>query len=437
VDSSVLLWAVAAALERLGAERPVLACHLNHNLRSAGEAEADAEVVRQLARCVGATVVADQVPAGFIAKRAQEEGGLEAAARRLRYTFFARVAAEHEAAALFLGHHEDDQVETLLLRLLTGGDPASFSGIPGERPLEREGSCRVVRPLLSTSKAEIVQAATDLGLEYAEDATNEELDALRNRVRALLVPRLREVLPGARNRMQATRRRGGMLRAFLDREIERFPWDRQRSEEGPSLSAAVAVLSEVDPYVRLHLLIAAFTELSTASGRRVSERFLAPLLVDDLASIDDFTAEAFGVSVTIAQGRVTLSHSAGVQLPRGFCFVKELQSQKHPGVTINYRVGRREAGIHLAADGLSGPIVLRNRRPGDSLEREGGRRTVKRILIDIGVPQAQREIVPVVEDRNGIAAVLGAAVGSQDALRFNVRHGQASLENVIFVVNQE
>ncbi len=436
-DSSVLLWAVSTTLEALRQNRPLLACHLNHNLRSPNETEADAEVVRTLSRRLGATLVEDAVPAGFIERRARAEGGLEAAARRLRYTFFARVASDYGASAIFLGHHEDDQIETLLMRLLNGGDPASFSGIPEDRPLDAETACRVLRPFLTISKEEIMRAAKDLDLEYADDATNAGLDALRNRVRALIVPRLPEIQPEARSRMQATRRRGRMLRSFLDREIERFSWDRERSEEGLRLNASVADLAEVHPYVRLHLLIAAFDEIETGSQRRVSERFLAPLLIENLSSIDDFKANAFGVSVTLTRGIVTLSKSEGAHHLSGFCFVRELQPEHNPGISIAYRVRRHDVEVHLSTEGLLGPVVLRSRRPGDVLEREGGRRTVKRILIDIGVPRALRESVPIVEDRYGVVAVLASAAGVEDVLRSNVRHGQASVENVIFRVNQE
>jgi tRNA(Ile)-lysidine synthetase-like protein len=436
-DSSVLLWAVSKTLETVRDSRPLFACHLNHNLRSPSETEVDAEAVRTLSRRLGATLVEDAVPAGFIEKRARTDGGLEAAARRVRYTFFARVASEYGASAILLGHHEDDQIETLLMRLLNGGDPASFSGIPEDRPLEAESACRVLRPFLTISKEEILLTAKDLGLKYAVDATNASLDALRNRVRALIVPRLSEIQPEARSRMQATRRRGRMLRSFLDREIDGFPWERQRTEEGMRLSVSVAALAEVHPYVRLHLLIAAFNEIVDGSQRRVSERFLAPLLIENLRSVDDFKADAFGVAVTLTGGIVTLSKSEGAHHIEGFCFVKEVQPEQNPGISVSCRVKRHEVGIHLAAEGLLGPVVLRSRRPGDVLEREGGRRTVKRILIDIGVPSALRESVPIVEDRSGVVAVLGAAVGAEDVLRYNVRHGQASVENVIFSVNQE
>src|SRR5437899_10718946 len=173
-DSTALL----AALAQLAPGRGLglTAAHVDHGLRGA-EGAAEADAVAALATRLGVPFVrrAVTVPAG---------PDLEARARRARYQALARVAQEVGARRIVTGHTQDDQVETVLLRLVRG---AGRRGLGAMRPVRG----RVWRPLLAATRADVRRFLAERGLGFAVDRTNADLRHARNRVRRLLVPLLR------------------------------------------------------------------------------------------------------------------------------------------------------------------------------------------------------------------------------------------------------
>ena len=111
--------------------------------------------------------------------------GLEAAARKARYEVFTRLLQTD--GLLFLGHHADDQVETVLYRLLRGSGSKGLSGIPDSRTLA-EG--RLMRPLLQWQKSQLQDFAKQHNLTWIEDETNLQTTFDRNYLRNRVVPEI-------------------------------------------------------------------------------------------------------------------------------------------------------------------------------------------------------------------------------------------------------
>jgi tRNA(Ile)-lysidine synthase len=185
-DSTALL----DALARWKQSEHLFAAHLNHQLRGA-ESDADETFVRDLTRQL-------QVPV-FIAREdvaacaAQEKKNLEATARRLRYDFLQRTAEQCRARVIVTAHTRDDQVETILLRLLRGTSAAGLQGIHAQ--IELEPALRLVRPLLEIPRAEVLEHCARYQLQVRHDSSNESVDFTRNRVRHELLPLLKTFNP--------------------------------------------------------------------------------------------------------------------------------------------------------------------------------------------------------------------------------------------------
>lgn len=112
--------------------------------------------------------------------------------RTLRYAFFEKMLRLHRSDILLLGHHADDRLETVLMRLVRG---VGFEGLVAPRALHRVSFYTKVRPLLNFSKNEIRNALIACNVPFFEDATNDEDDCLRNRIRHTLIPAFDEVFP--------------------------------------------------------------------------------------------------------------------------------------------------------------------------------------------------------------------------------------------------
>jgi len=166
--------------------------HLNHRLRP--EAGADAEFVRQMAVNLGIPVTVEEVDVA--ARAAQEKRSLEDAGRQARYEFFARVAAAVRASRVATAHTQDDQVETVAMRFLRGTAWEMLAGIPASRRL---GATTVARPLLETTRAELLGYLRRQEIAWRDDATNRDQRFLRNWVRLTWLPALEARHPQSRS----------------------------------------------------------------------------------------------------------------------------------------------------------------------------------------------------------------------------------------------
>jgi len=183
VDSMVLL---SLLLGLPADQRPALTVvHVNHHLREQSQTEAaflERWCVAHHVPLVKADWPADQHPAR----------GIEAAARQFRYHFFAEQMTQQGAAWVATAHQADEQAETLLLKLIRGGDLTQLTGMAPSRPL---ASGQVIHPLLPFTKAQLVAYARHRQIPWYEDQTNQELVASRNRVRHEILPQLMQENP--------------------------------------------------------------------------------------------------------------------------------------------------------------------------------------------------------------------------------------------------
>jgi len=189
-DSLCLLGTLLALRERGHPLAPtaIVVAHLDHGLR--GEAgAADARFVAELAGQLGLRSVSER--ADVVALARQTHRSLEDAARRARYAFLRRVAAEVGAARICTGHTRDDQAETLLLHLVRG---SGLAGLAGMAPLSGD----VARPLLMVTREQTEAYCTAHGWTPREDRSNADTRFLRNRVRHELLPVLERFNPNLR-----------------------------------------------------------------------------------------------------------------------------------------------------------------------------------------------------------------------------------------------
>ncbi len=168
--------------------RRIVVGHFNHRLRGAASG-GDARFVRALAQSHGCEVFIESATKSLTS---QTRGlGLEAVAREARYKFLFTTARVQKCAGIFLGHHADDQAETVLWNILRGSGLRGAAGMQLFR--EREGLL-LVRPLLRVTREEIERYANEHRQKYRHDAGNDGLDFTRNRLRHQLLPELRRVL---------------------------------------------------------------------------------------------------------------------------------------------------------------------------------------------------------------------------------------------------
>lgn len=173
--------------------------HLHHGLRGPA-ADRDAALVRALAARLKTPFLLEALDVRGLA--AARRGGLEDAGRAARFAALARLAKTGGFSKVALGHHSDDNAETVLLHLLRGTKAKGLAGIPPSRPLPG-CAARVVRPLLALTREETRAYCREFGLRWREDATNRDEGFARNWVRRRLIPLMESRSPRLREHLAA------------------------------------------------------------------------------------------------------------------------------------------------------------------------------------------------------------------------------------------
>jgi len=174
-DSMALLHVLWEARERLGVSLEVAA--IDHGLRAGAAAEID--LVRERA----AALELPFATASVVVRRERGRASLQDAARRARLAALSQLADQRGARRIALGHHADDQAETILFRIVRGTGLRGLAGIPYRRD-------PFVRPLLDVRRPEILQYLARRSIPYATDPSNADPRFARARVRHRILPLL-------------------------------------------------------------------------------------------------------------------------------------------------------------------------------------------------------------------------------------------------------
>ena len=394
-DSVCLLHWLKAQSEALGFA--LTAAHFNHRLRGA-ESDRDAAFVEQLCRewkvpCVVGT--------GDVSGEAERRGaGIEETARTLRYAFLEQTAAEVGADLIATAHNANDNVETMLLHLIRG---SGLQGLTGIRPRRR----KLIRPFLTTTRAEILAYLEEHRLPHVEDSTNADTAYARNRLRHQVIPLLEELNPALISRLSDT---VGYLRAdndYLTAQAMAAVRGAEPTVTGGLVLPADAIARSPDPI--------AVRAVSALLGRLGEHQYRSAhlLSVVDLARSGHPSGSVdlpHGITARRAYGLLVLEPTAAES---GWTPVPLNVPGETPLPQLGWKLVCRPVQApaepptdpfvcYLDPSALDGPLTVRPRETGDGITLPGRpHKSVKKLLIDAKVPRADRERLPVVADRRG------------------------------------
>lgn len=242
-DSICLLTAIANALDEKKVKQPIYVFTVDHKIRSKEESGGDCDFVKnycdslnQKLHYVKIICEVCELKKGQVLHEAEiRNRGIEEAARYLRYKVFENKillllnSSENKKAFIALAHNENDQVETLIMRFLSGSDSGARGGIQVKRTvlLENDKEINYVRPLLKVSRKEIEEYLTQQNILWRTDATNSNNDYLRNKIRNSIIPVLDKNVPGWKTGVLSGSEKANFENSFLEKSIEGIEWQTE------------------------------------------------------------------------------------------------------------------------------------------------------------------------------------------------------------------
>ena len=245
-DSTALLLALEELKNHNKLYTGICVAHLDHRLRkSSGK---DAKWVADLAEKLGFRSVIGR------AKVLESDDNLEQAARQARYAFLERTAKRVSANYVLTAHTMDDQAETVLMRLMRGSASPGLGGMESLRPVAKNSSIKLVRPLLWARRTETEAYCRLRKIRFLSDEMNDDLSFARVKVRKQLLPLMQSfnnrIVEAISRTATQLREDGAVLVSDSDALLQRAAVSNEESGETKVPALDVKVLAEAPPALR-------------------------------------------------------------------------------------------------------------------------------------------------------------------------------------------
>jgi tRNA(Ile)-lysidine synthase len=382
----------------------VIAAHVDHMFRGRQSAE-EMEFVKMFCHQIGVICEAAQID---VTSYQREKGvSSQRAARECRYEFFEEIMEKYDANYLALGQHGDDQVETVLMRLVRGAMGKATAGIRPKRPI---GRGYVIRPFLPLSKEDILRYCEKYALQPRYDPSNLKDVYTRNRFRTTLLPFLKKENPNVH----------ALFQQFSERQFE----DECFLEELTIDRMNTVITKKKDKLVEFK--VKEFLDLPIPLQRRGLQLILNYLYHSLPSSLSFLHIEQIMHLVLSDHPSGKLHFPKGLIIKRSYDFcIFTFKEEKVYTYTYYlreedkivlpneqelwieeyeyYPTGTSNCMLIMDSTAITFPLIVRNRKQGDKIQLKGmsGSKKIKDIFIDEKIPQTERASWPIVENQEG------------------------------------
>ncbi len=422
-DSMALLYLFAGFRKQHRLENPMFCAHIDHHLRGQ-DSDRDRQFVVAQAHLLDFEVITRDVYVRDHAKN--HKLSIETAARQLRLEALSQIATENQCSKIITAHHMDDNVETIVQRLVRG---TGFRGLCGIRPMHRfdHGIC-YVRPLLCLRREQIEAYLNQQEIDFREDITNRDLRFRRNFIRHRLIPQYR--CQCDEDPVILMNELAQAMRGFSGRIIAeaRNHFKHLATVEKKAVHLRTEPFNRLHPELKIELLRMALRQLGVG--------------------LRDYTQRHFEKMIKAAGPQ---SPKRRIQLPQGVrakqtdkqlilsCQTEQAEKKSDrtktlqvPGETVFGNLVIQAELIDLEqsagsvknansddecfdADQIQLPLNVRYRRPGDAFRPLGvdGSRKIGKFLSDLKIPMSQRNKALIISDAEKIIWVCPYRISEQ------------------------
>jgi len=392
------------------------AAYINHGMRNHDDLNGDDLFVEKLTNKLNVELFKKKIAFGQIIKTSDNEGrSSEEIARSIRYSFFNIVLKKYKNPYLATGHNLDDQFETMIIRFFQGSGLGGLKGIPQNNKF-------IIRPLLNCQKNEIISYCKEKNISFRTDPSNNENNYQRNKVRNILIPEIKKIFPGYKTSLLALEKKFKDLNSYFENKMENLECHYSENK----CSVQIDLFNKTEKITRQKLLYNMFDYVYCGKEQsfRVPERFFNNILDRDLKNNKTY-ASAYGIKICTKSNKL---HFLQELKKTGFYYLYNNTPINNKWFSINF-VNKSQIIIKKIDNS---PLIIRSRIDGDSIFTDNKNKTVKSFFSKWDVPEEIRDLIPIVEDSEGIISILGEKFGFKNVYR-NKNNNTSKKFNILYL----
>ncbi|WP_038468136.1 tRNA lysidine(34) synthetase TilS [Candidatus Izimaplasma bacterium HR1] len=377
----------------------VIIAHVNHNKRS--ESIVEYKYIETMANEIN-------IPfEGYSIEETTDNFHHES--RLKRYEFFRAIAQKYHSTKIVVAHHLDDQVETVLMRIVRG---TSFSGYSGIKEIRYDRNVSIIRPLMEITKEDIVEYSKENNIKFFEDSSNSEDIYTRNRFRHNIIPLLKEENPNLNKKII-------QLAEYIDSANEVLEEKTKEFLKAYSMYSNVSLVdfNNLNKVLKIKV-IQHMVNNTTNNTVEVSYEQYNAIIDICLSSTPNQTYSLPNTYLFVKEYDVIYIKKEVPIIPisievtkEGEYFVDDNKSYifSNNKITHNYR-----NYFELCYNELVFPLHIRQRKNGDKMSLKIGSKKVKDILIDKKIPKSERDRLLVLTNDDVVLWIPGVKKSHQD-----------------------
>lgn len=381
------------------ANYPIAVAHCNFQLRGV-EAEQDEQFVADACQSLSVPFLSKRFNTQEYAK--QNRLSIQVAARELRYAWFEALMDDQKFEYLATAHHVNDSLETVLLKWIHGSSLESFAGIPVKNK-------RVIRPMLFATRSLLSDFASEQGIMWRTDSSNDSDDYQRNFIRNQVIPKLKEINPALESTFQHGLKKIIGELEFLKNQLEQWKRDHVHEKLGQVRIDKAALLNASFSDSLLWRVVREYGfnidqchDMMEAMHSQSGKKFIGTshLLTLDREHIIISPYDDAYEAVTIREKNESVVRGA---------WEISIARSRSKEISTNPIVAS------LDADKIKFPITWRYWQPGDSFYPLGmeNRKKLSDFLIDRKIPLADKNGISVLESEGEIIWVVGHRIDNR------------------------
>lgn len=364
--------------------KDIIVCHINHNVRK----ESKEEELYLINYCRKHNLIFESMTI-----TSYEENNFENEARKKRYAFYEEILNKYHSKYLFLAHHGDDLIETVLMKIVRGSNIDGYAGI---KKINKVKDYYIVRPLLDYTKEDIINYNKDNNIKYYIDKTNNDTSYTRNRYRKNILPLLKEEDKSVHKKFLKYSIVLQEYSNYMQREIERNINNVYKDN-----TIYLDKLLELDTFLIKNILYYILNNTYNNENNIITEKH-----IDSIISIINSTKP--NLSINLPYNKKIVKEYNKLIIKDKTDNIKDYKIEVNNKIEINNMTIEKIKEINsdgnnvcrLNSSNIKLPLYIRNRKNGDTIILKGSNyhKKIKDIFIEKKIPKDKRDSYPLLVD---------------------------------------